>query len=72
MGNLLAPDWDFFWHSRLALLNTLLYVLTGGTADVKQTPEEITISVPPGDRKAIDTVERGMRHASSTQSWGDA
>lgn len=29
VGNLLAPDWDFFWHSRLALLNTLLYVLTG-------------------------------------------
>lgn len=27
VGNLLAPDWHFFWHSRLALLNTLLYVL---------------------------------------------
>lgn len=28
VGNLLAPDWHFFWHSRLALGNTLLFVLT--------------------------------------------
>jgi hypothetical protein len=27
-GNLLAPDWHFFWHSRLALANTLLFVLS--------------------------------------------
>jgi ABC-type transport system involved in multi-copper enzyme maturation permease subunit len=27
IGNLLAPDWHFFWHSRLALANTLIYVL---------------------------------------------
>ena len=27
-GNLLAPDWHFFWHSRLALGNTLLFVLS--------------------------------------------
>ena len=26
VGNLLAPDWHFFWHSRLALLNILIYV----------------------------------------------
>jgi ABC-type transport system involved in multi-copper enzyme maturation permease subunit len=29
VGNLLAPDWHFFWHSRLALFNTVLYVLSG-------------------------------------------
>jgi ABC-2 type transport system permease protein len=29
VGNLLAPDWHFFWHSRLALFNTLIYVLSG-------------------------------------------
>ena len=28
VGNLLAPDWHFFWHSRLALLNTLIYALS--------------------------------------------
>jgi hypothetical protein len=28
VGNLLAPDWHFFWHSRLALFNTALYVLS--------------------------------------------
>jgi len=27
IGNLLAPNWHFFWHSRLALLNTLVYVI---------------------------------------------
>jgi len=27
LGNLLAPDWRFFWHSRAALFNTLLYSL---------------------------------------------
>jgi len=27
-GNLLAPDWHFFWHSRLALGNTLLFVVS--------------------------------------------
>ncbi len=27
LGNVMAPNWNFFWHSRLALLNTLLYVL---------------------------------------------
>jgi ABC-type transport system involved in multi-copper enzyme maturation permease subunit len=27
VGNLLAPDWHFFWHARLALFNTLVYVL---------------------------------------------
>jgi hypothetical protein len=26
-GNLLAPNWSFFWHARGALGNTLLYVL---------------------------------------------
>jgi len=26
VGNLMAPNWNFFWHSRLALLNTLAYV----------------------------------------------
>ncbi|HEY2952940.1 MAG TPA: hypothetical protein VGK40_10170, partial [Verrucomicrobiae bacterium] len=28
VGNLLAPDWHFFWHSRLALYNTMIYVLS--------------------------------------------
>jgi len=28
LGNLLAPDWRFFWHSRAALFNTLLYSLS--------------------------------------------
>lgn len=28
-GNLLAPDWHFFWHSRYALGNTLIFVVTG-------------------------------------------
>jgi ABC-2 type transport system permease protein len=28
VGNLLAPDWRFFWHSRGALGNVLLYDLT--------------------------------------------
>ena len=27
-GNLLAPDWHFFWHSRFALGDTLLFVLS--------------------------------------------
>jgi ABC-2 type transport system permease protein len=26
MGNLLSPDWHFFWHSRMALWNSLLYI----------------------------------------------
>ena len=25
LGNLLAPDWSFFWHARLALFNILVY-----------------------------------------------
>jgi hypothetical protein len=29
MGNLLAPDWRFFWHSRAALGNALIYTLGG-------------------------------------------
>jgi ABC-2 type transport system permease protein len=28
LGNLLAPNWHFFWHSRVALGNTLLFVFT--------------------------------------------
>jgi len=28
-GNLLAPDWHFFWHSRMALANTLVFVVGG-------------------------------------------
>jgi len=27
VGNLLSPDWDFFWHSRWALANVLLFVV---------------------------------------------
>ncbi|HTA29335.1 MAG TPA: hypothetical protein VK731_02560 [Candidatus Cybelea sp.] len=27
IGNLLAPDWSFFWHSRLALLHILMFGL---------------------------------------------
>jgi hypothetical protein len=27
LGNLLAPDWHFFWHSRHALFNTLAHVI---------------------------------------------
>jgi hypothetical protein len=26
VGNLLAPDWHFFWHARVPLLNSLLFV----------------------------------------------
>jgi hypothetical protein len=29
VGNLLAPNWNFFWHSRVALGNVLLFVLPG-------------------------------------------
>ena len=29
LGNLLAPHWHFFWHSRLAIGHSLLFVLTG-------------------------------------------
>jgi len=28
IGNLLAPDWEFFWHSRTALTNVLIYGLS--------------------------------------------
>lgn len=28
VGNLLAPDWRFFWHSRVALFHTLLFGLS--------------------------------------------
>jgi hypothetical protein len=28
VGNLLAPDWRFFWHARVALAHALLYVLS--------------------------------------------
>jgi ABC-2 type transport system permease protein len=28
VGNLLAPDWKFFWHSRAALANLLIYGLS--------------------------------------------
>jgi len=31
MGNLLAPDWRFFWHSRAALFNVLAYGLVSMT-----------------------------------------
>ncbi len=31
VGNLLAPDWGFFWHSRVALFHTLLYGLASMT-----------------------------------------
>jgi len=30
-GNFLSSDWSFFWHSRIALINTLIYVLTAMT-----------------------------------------
>jgi ABC-2 type transport system permease protein len=26
LGNLLAPDWHFFWHARIPLLNSLLFI----------------------------------------------
>jgi len=29
LGNLLAPHWHFFWHARVALGHTLLYVVSG-------------------------------------------
>ena len=29
LGNLLATDWSFFWHSRAALANALVFVLSG-------------------------------------------
>jgi ABC-2 type transport system permease protein len=29
LGNLLAPDWRFFWHARAALGHSLLFVLAG-------------------------------------------
>jgi hypothetical protein len=28
LGNLLSPDWNFFWHARVALENILIYGLT--------------------------------------------
>jgi len=28
MGNLLAPDWRFFWHARIALAHAMVYGLT--------------------------------------------
>jgi len=31
VGNLLAPDWGFFWHSRVALFHILLYGLASMT-----------------------------------------
>jgi ABC-2 type transport system permease protein len=31
VGNLLAPDWQFFWHSRAALANVLVYGLASMT-----------------------------------------
>jgi hypothetical protein len=31
MGNLLAPDWRFFWHSRAALFNVIAYGLISMT-----------------------------------------
>ena len=31
MGNLLGPDWRFFWHSRAALLHALIYGLASMT-----------------------------------------
>jgi len=32
LGNLLAPDWRFFWHSRVALWHALLFCLISMTA----------------------------------------
>jgi ABC-2 type transport system permease protein len=29
LGNLLAPNWHFFWHSRMALANSLVFLLSG-------------------------------------------
>jgi hypothetical protein len=29
VGNLLAPNWNFFWHSRVPLANALLFILPG-------------------------------------------
>jgi hypothetical protein len=29
LGNLLGPDWRFFWHSRAALLHVLIFTLSG-------------------------------------------
>jgi ABC-2 type transport system permease protein len=29
LGNLLGPDWRFFWHARAALAHILIFVLTG-------------------------------------------
>jgi ABC-2 type transport system permease protein len=31
VGNLLAPDWRFFWHSRIALFHVLVYGLSSMT-----------------------------------------
>jgi hypothetical protein len=28
LGNLLAPDWTFFWHARIALIHTLIFGLS--------------------------------------------
>jgi hypothetical protein len=32
LGNLLAPDWKFFWHARVPLCNALIYGLSSMTA----------------------------------------
>jgi hypothetical protein len=29
LGNILAPNWNFFWHSRHALFNTMAYSIAG-------------------------------------------
>jgi len=31
LGNLLAPEWHFFWHARSALLHTVTFVLGAGS-----------------------------------------
>jgi hypothetical protein len=54
LGNLLAPDWTFFWHARLALENILIYGLSS----------MVILSV-----LALGVSASGVKEKYATASW---
>lgn len=53
LGNFLAPDWSFFWHSRMALVHTVTYI---GCCMLALSVIALGISAMSSNEKSIGTV----------------
>lgn len=53
LGNVLAPDWGFFWHSKMALMHTVFFI---GTSMVALSIIALGISSISANEKSIGTV----------------